>query len=155
MPAGMAQIAVKFHVDADGLLTVSAKEQKTGASAHIEVEPMNGLTDDEVEQMLADSYAFAREDFDQRRVADLKTEIGIMTRATERNLGTAREVLDRETVLDLEDCLAAAGKAMNSSDLDTVQAARDELERATLPLAAALMDGVAKAALSGKTLDEV
>ena len=155
MPAGMPRIAVRFHIDADGVLTVSAKEQSTGASARIEVQPMHGLTDAEVEAMLRASYDNAREDFDRRRVADLKTEIGIMVQATEKNIAAARRGLDKESVLDLEDALAKARAATGSDDLPTVQRARDELERATLPLAALLMDSVAKQALAGKALDEV
>jgi Fe-S protein assembly chaperone HscA len=155
MPAGMARVAVNFHIDADGLLSVTAREESTGQTAHIDIQPMHGLTDAEVEAMLKSSYEHAREDFEERRVADLRTEIGIMLRATERNLPTARQALDKETVEDIETALAKARRASAASDLKTVQTARDELERATLPLAAALMDSVAKAALTGKTLDQV
>ncbi len=152
MPAGMARVAVKFHIDANGMLTVSAKEQSSGKSASIEVSPMNGLTDQEVEGMLETAYSHAREDMDARRVADLATEIGIMLHATEKGLVSAGSTLDRETREDIEEALRAARAA---SGLSALQKARDELERATLPLAAVLMDGVAKAALSGKKLDEV
>jgi molecular chaperone DnaK len=155
MPAGMARVAVKFHIDADGVLTVSAREESTGVTARIEVKPMHGLTDAEVEEMLKASYAHAKDDFQARRIADLKTEIGIMVRATEKNLGAARAGLDRESTLDLEDALAAAKNAAKSDDLPALQKARDEFERATLPLAALLMDSVAKQALTGKTLDQV
>jgi len=155
LPAGMARVAVKFHIDADGLLTVSAKEESTGQVAEIEVQPMHGLTDAEVEEMLNSSYANAREDFDKRRVADLKTEIGIMTHATERTLPQGREALDLETIEDIEQALSASRQALEGDELKPIQAARDELERATLPLAAALMDSVAKTALTGKSLKDV
>jgi molecular chaperone DnaK (HSP70) len=155
MPAGMARVAVKFLIDANGLLTVTAKEESTGTSASIEVQPMNGLSDAEVEKMLADSIAHAREDFDASRLANLRTEIGTMVRATEKGLAEHRQSLDRETALDLEDAMAAARKASQASDVNALQRARDEFERATLPLAAVMMDGVAKQALAGKTLDEV
>jgi Fe-S protein assembly chaperone HscA len=155
MPAGMARIAVKFHIDADGVLIVTAREESTGVSARIEVKPMHGLTDAEVEAMLKASYAHARDDFRARRVADLKTEIGIMARATEKNLAAARSGLDRESVLDLEEALAAAKNAARQDDLEKLEKARDQFERATLPLAALLMDSVAKSALTGKTLDQI
>ena len=155
LPAGMARIAVKFHIDADGLLTVTAKEESTGETAKIEVQPMHGLTDGEVEEMLESSYKNAREDFDKRRVADLKTEIGVMLQATERTLPKGRPALDVETVEDIEAALAAARAATQGDELKPIQAARDELERATLPLAAALMDSVAKKALTGKSLKDV
>jgi Fe-S protein assembly chaperone HscA len=155
MPAGMARVAVRFHIDADGVLTVSAKEEKSGRSARVEIQPMHGLTDGEVETMLQDSYTHARDDFDARRVADLRTEIGVMMRATERNIATARRELDRESVRDLEEAMALATAVLEKDDPAAIQAARDALEQATLPLAALLMDSVAKQALAGKTLDEV
>jgi len=155
MPAGMARVAVRFHIDADGLLTVSAKEEKSGRSARIEVQPMHGLTDLEVETMLQESYDHARDDFEGRRVAELRTEIGIMARATEKNLPAARQGLDQESLRDLEEALARARTAAQGEDAARLQSARDDLERATLPLAALLMDSVARKALAGKSLDEV
>ncbi len=155
MPAGMAKVAVRFHIDADGILTVSAKEESTGQTARIEIQPMNGLTDEQVESMLQASLDNAREDFDQRRVADLKVEIGTMKHAIDKNFEVARDRLDKESILDLEEALAAAAEANNSEELEDVQAARDALEQASLPLAAVLMDSVAKKALTGKSLSDV
>ena len=155
MPAGMARVAVRFHVDADGLLTVSAREESTGASTRVEVEPMSGLSDEEVERMLLASVEHAEEDFTVRRAADLVTEIGTMRTATVRSLEGARENLDLETLQEIEAALEAAEAATTSGGNAALQPARDELERATLPLAALLMDDVAKAALSGKRLEDV
>ncbi|MCZ6599083.1 MAG: Fe-S protein assembly chaperone HscA [Planctomycetota bacterium] len=155
MPAGMARVMVRFQLDADGILTVTAKEETTGEKASIEVKPMHGLTDDEVERMLKESFDHAREDFEARLAADLKVEIGIMARATQAHLADAGRHLDRETMADIEEALAAATAAAAGDDLKTIQATRDELERATLPLATMLMDDVAKKALTGKSLDEV
>jgi molecular chaperone DnaK len=156
MPAGMPRIAVRFQIDADGLLSVTAKEESTGTSASIEVQPMNGLTDDEVESMLQASYDHAQADFDARRVADLKTELGVMLLATDKGLAHATDQLDPESLEDI-DLAARTARAMIDGvpAADEIQAARDELERATTPLAAVLMDSVAKAALSGKNLSDV
>ncbi|MEO0650792.1 MAG: Hsp70 family protein, partial [Planctomycetota bacterium] len=156
MPAGMPRIAVRFQIDADGILSVTAKEESTGTSASIEVQPMNGLTDGEVEQMLQASYDHAQADFDARRVADLKTELGVMLHATNKGLDNARADLDPETIDDVESAARAAQAAIDGSpDADEIQNVRDELERATTPLAAVLMDSVAKAALAGKNLGDV
>jgi Fe-S protein assembly chaperone HscA len=155
MPAGLARVAVRFHIDADGVLVVSAKEQSTGVSAQIEVQPMHGLTDAEVESMLKSGYTHAVDDFAARRAADLKTEIGTMVRATEKNLNAGRAGLDKESVQDLEDALSSARQAVQADDVGALQRARDEFERATLPLAALLMNNVAQKALRGKSLDEV
>jgi Fe-S protein assembly chaperone HscA len=155
MPAGMARVAVRFQIDANGLLSVTAREQATGKTTSIEVQPMHGLTDDEVETMLKASYDHAQEDFDNRRIADLKVEIERMSRATRAHFDSAKAHLDRETVEDIDAALAAGDAAAASDDPDAIQKVRDELERATLPLAAVLMDAVAKQAVAGKTLDEV
>ena len=156
LPAGMARIAVRFSIDADGLLTVAAKEESTGTKAEIEIQPMNGLSDDEVETMLQDSYANAQADFDNRRVADLQIELGTMVRAIERNLDAVSERLDKETLAEISESVAAAKDAIEKGGTaDHVQAVRDELERTSLPMAAQLMDSVAKAALTGKTLEDV
>jgi Fe-S protein assembly chaperone HscA len=155
LPAGMARVGVRFALDADGLLTVTAREESTGVAATIEVQPMNGLTDAEVERMLKESYVHAREDFDRSRLANLRVEIGTMLRALEKSLPGARGQLDRETLREIDAAVARARTAERTDDVKAVQALRDELERAALPLAAVLMDSVAKAALQGKKLSEV
>ncbi len=155
LPAGMARVAVRFALDADGILTATAREESTGAQASIEVQPMHGLTDEEVEGMLRESFEHAREDFDQSRAANLKVEIGTMLRSIDKNLPAAAGALDRETVRDIEEAAAKARAALESPDVKRVQAARDELEQAALPLASVLMDSVAKQALQGKKLSEV
>ena len=155
MPAGMPRVGVKFHIDADGMLTVTAKEESTGTTSSIEVKPMHGLTDGDVDRMLEESYSRAKEDFEERRRVDLIAEIGTMLRHTIANLGVAKTRLDRETFEDLTDAIAAAESAQSSLDLPTVQSARDALDRATIPLAAVLMDDVVKQAVSGKKLSEV
>ncbi|MEQ1895244.1 MAG: Hsp70 family protein, partial [Planctomycetota bacterium] len=155
MPAGMARVAVRFALDADGLLSVSAREQSTGKLAAIEVQPMHGLTDAEVEGMLKSSYDNARADFDASRRANLLIELGTMLRAIERNLPAARERLDQESRLELEEAVSAAKKAEELPEVGAVQKLRDGLEQAALPLATVLMDEVARAALRGKNLSEV
>lgn len=155
MPAGMARVGVRFALDADGVLTVSAKEESTGASASIEIAPMHGLSDNEVETMLDAGFANAQEDFDNRRIVDLQTEIGTMLTAIERSTETAQTGLDRESLLDLTEAVEGAKKAQTIRDLPQIQSARDRLEQASLPLATILMDGVVKGAITGKRVDEL
>ena len=157
MPAGMPRVAVRFHIDASGLLTATAREESTGQSARIEIQPMSGLTDEEVERMLTESFEKAREDFEARRAADLKVELGTMLTATRRGLSNAGPELDPETLEDIESAVAdaEAGRVREGASAEDLQALRDRLERATMPLAAVLMDGVARSALSGRNLDEV
>ena len=155
MPAGMPRVAVRFHIDADGVLTVTAKEESTGARAEISVQPMHGLTAEEVDTMFEESLEHAREDFDHRRTVDLKAEIGTMLNAVRKNLGVARAQLDKETIEDLEQSMTEAQSAQDADDLQTVKTARDRLEQATLPLAAVLMDAVVKEAVTGKSLGDL
>jgi molecular chaperone DnaK len=156
LPAGMAKVAVRFQIDANGMLQVTAKEERTGETAEIQVQPMNGLTDDEVEGILAESYDNAQADFDERRVADLKVELGTMLRAIDANLEAAKPHLDPETQADLgEACDAARAARDGSPSASEIQAIRDRLEQSSLPLAAVLMDNVAKQALAGKALGDV
>jgi molecular chaperone DnaK (HSP70) len=158
MPAGMPKVAVRFALDANGMLTVTAKEETTGNIAHITVEPMNSLTDEQLEGMLIESFENAKEDFDASRLAGLITELGTMLQASERGLTNAGERLDPETLDELEEAMDAAREARKTTDIaqvKQVEAVRDAFERATLPLAALLMDSVAKAALSGKSLGDI
>jgi molecular chaperone DnaK len=155
LPAGLAKVAVRFALDANGVLEVTAREESTGAKASIEIKPMHGLTDEEVEGILHDSFENAQEDFDRSRLANLGVEIQTMVRAIEANMQIARDRLDIESVEDLESTVSEAHAAVEKADLARVQKARDDLERASLPLAAQLMDAVAKQALSGKGIDEV
>ena len=155
MTAGLAKVGVKFHLDADGILTVTAKEESSGETASIEVKPSHGLTEEEVDAMLQQSFDNAQRDFDERRRVDLIAEIGTMLRHTEANLDVAHTHLDAESIEDLEEAIAAVKTAENSDELEEVQAARDLLDRATLPLAAVLMDGVVKQAVAGKKLGDI
>ncbi|MCC6406733.1 MAG: molecular chaperone DnaK [Planctomycetes bacterium] len=155
MPAGLARVAVRFHIDANGLLTVTAKEQSTGISSRIEVQPQNGLTDADVQRMLASAYEHAKDDFAARRATELVTEIGTMLRATEKGLAEAKSQLDRETILDIEDAMKNAREACSTRDAQALQRSRDAFEKATLPLAAVLMDNFAKKALTGKVIGDM
>ncbi|MEZ6003483.1 MAG: Fe-S protein assembly chaperone HscA [Planctomycetota bacterium] len=159
MPAGMPKIAVRFHLDADGVLTVTAREESTGTSTDITVQPMHGLTDAEVEAMLRAGFENAQADFDHRRVVELLTEMGTMLRAIDKNLEAAQSHLDPETLTDLFEATTAARAAVaagpGSADKTEVQALRDRLEQASLPLAAVLMDSVVKQTVSGKNLSDL
>ncbi len=154
MPSGMPKVAVRYAIDADGILTVTAKEESTGVDATIQVKPMHGLGDGDVERMLHESYTNAQADFDDGRRANLKVEIATMVKACESHMQKATD-LDPETLEEILEAIENAKAASEAGDLDQIQATRDALENASLPLAASLMDAVAKAALRGKTLGQV
>ncbi len=159
MPAGMPKIAVRFHLDADGQLTVTVKEESTGITSDITVEPMHGFTDKEVEDMLTQSYTNAQADFAGRRSVELITEMGTMLQTINKNLAAASPSLDQETLDDLQATTTAAQTAITQSpaaaDKDPLQKTRDALEQASLPLAAVLMDSVVWSAVPGKDLADL
>ncbi len=84
MPAGMPRVEVKFLIDANGILHVSAREQRSGKEAEIEVQPSYGLTDEQVESMILDSFDSAEEDFRQRQVIEARNEAGTILAALEK-----------------------------------------------------------------------
>ena len=96
MPAGIPRVEVKFLIDANGILHVSAREQRSGKEAEIEVQPSYGLTDEQVESMILDSFDSAEEDFRQRQVIEARNEAGTIMAALEKGktkpgLGTAHQ----------------------------------------------------------------
>ena len=95
MPAGLPRIEVKFLIDANGILHVSAREQRSGKGAEIEVQPSYGLTDEQVEGMLLESFDFAEEDFRQRQVIEARREADTIFSALEK--GRANEAWKRLT----------------------------------------------------------
>src|SRR5215471_11360378 len=86
MPAGMPRIEVKFLIDADGILSVSAQELRTSKYQSIEVKPTYGLTDEQVEGMILDSFEYAEADIEARQVIEARNEAGLVLNATEKGL---------------------------------------------------------------------
>ena len=84
MAAGMPRIEVKFLIDANGILHVSAREQRSGKEAEIQVQPSYGLTDEQVEGMILDSFDNAEEDFRQRQVIEARNEAATILAALEK-----------------------------------------------------------------------
>jgi molecular chaperone HscA len=154
MIAGMARVEITFLVDADGLLRVTAKEQTTGNEASIEVKPSYGLTDEEVERMLIESFEHAEDDLAARNLRIERVE-------AERILAATRQAFVTDAALLADDVRAAGDTAMK--DLETavagtdylrIRAAIEALDIATKPFAQLRMNRAVDAQLRGKTLDE-
>jgi len=153
--AGMARLEVTFKVDADGLLTVSAKELTTGLEQHVEVTPSYGLTDAEVEEMLLDALDHGEEDMQKRQLAERKVEGARILQATRGALEKDGDLLDadeRARVLAALDDLATA---LESDVSARIQGRVDELDAATKGWAGRRMDRAIGQAIAGKVLDEV
>ena len=155
MPAGLPKVAVEFTIDADGLLRVRAKEERSGARAEIEIQPRHGLTDADVEGMLKAAWDHAEEDMTRRRAADLHAQLATVLRAVEKNLTLAEEALSAAAHQRLREAFEDAGAASPEDAPDRLKGLLDELEEAAYPLAEALMHRVAADAITDKRLDEV
>jgi molecular chaperone DnaK len=155
MPAQMPQVDVTFLVDANGLLTVSAKEQRSGAQMSVTVQPSHGLTQDEVEQLVLESVEHAHEDFTTRRLIELRNKADADLRHTEKAFALAGDQLLAQQRERVEEARARLQLAMRSEDVDTLQRAVSAFGDATLPLAQIVMDQVASAALRGRDEKEL
>jgi Fe-S protein assembly chaperone HscA len=138
MPSGMPKIEVTFLIDANGILNVSAKEQRSGQEASIQVIPAHGLTSQEVEQMELDGYAHAREDMLAHRLADLRNQVQFDTHKAEQMLASAGNQIDsaqRENIVSEMRSLQTL--AAQSNDADAIYEALQRFDRMTVPLAEA------------------
>jgi molecular chaperone HscA len=156
MVAGAARIRVTFQVDADGLLSVTAREMGTGIESHIAVKPSYGLTDDEVAGMLRDSYAHAQDDMTARNLAEARVDGQRLVEAAEAALTeNGALLLAAEELLAIEKRIADLKLALREGDLSSVKRATEALNKGTVEFAARRMDQSVKKALTGHKLDEL
>src|SRR6202158_2879820 len=157
MTAGMARIEVKFLIDANGILRVSAREQRSGQEAEIDVQPTYGLTDEQVENMLLESFDYAEEDFRQRQVIEARREADtiLTVLAKEKNNPAWQELTseERRKVETLEKALIAV-KDGSDDDYHAIRASIDALNEATMHFAELMMDTAVSTALRGKSMDD-
>jgi molecular chaperone DnaK len=154
MPAGLPRIEVKFLIDANGILQVSAREQRSGQEAQIEVQPSYGLTDEQVESMLLESFDYAEEDFRQRQVIEARREADTILAALakgKKNEAWRRLTSDeRRRVETLEKALIAVKEG---DDYQAIRKGIDALNQGTMRLAEMMMDTAVATALKGKSMD--
>jgi molecular chaperone HscA len=156
MVAGAARVRVTFQVDADGLLSVNARETGTGAQASIEVKPSYGLSDDQITRMLKESYDHARDDVDARQLAELKVDSQRLLEATEAALAQdGASLLDDAERAVIETLVAALRQALAGDQPAPIKQAADALNRGTVEFAARRMDASVKKALKGHRLEEI
>jgi molecular chaperone HscA len=155
MPAGMARLEVTFLVDADGLLSVSAREQVTGQEAAIKVKPSYGLTDEEVDRMLLDSYAHASEDVQQRLLAEQRVEAERIAAATTAAMAAAPELLTDEDRPRIAEAMTALEACKAGSDHLAIRAAIEALDGASKAFAQRRMDLALERGLAGKAIKDV
>lgn len=155
MVAGAARIRVTFQVDADGLLSVTAREQSTGVEASVSVKPSYGLSDDEITRMLSESVAQADSDARARMLREQQVETRQLVESVQAALATDGDLLDERERALVDERLAAAAAAQDSDDVDVVRAAVQALSDATEDFAARRMDRGIRAALAGRKLEDI
>ena len=155
MAAGMARLEVTFRVDADGLLSVHAKEDRTGIEQTVEVKPSYGLDDDTVEQMLIDAIDHGEEDLLARRLAEARLEAHRIGTSTKKSVEGDPELLvagERERILA---ALTALDEAMTGSDPRKIQLRIDDLDASTKAFAERRMNRAIAQAIEGQKLESV
>ena len=154
MSAGLPRIEVKFLIDADGILKVSAREQRSGLAARIEVKPTYGLSDEQVESMILDSFDHAEEDFARRLLIEARNEAETILAAVERAPQNPAWALlrgeEQAAIKAARDRLAQAKMGENAAQIREATLA---LDQATRRFAELMMDAAVSGALRGKTMD--
>jgi len=154
MSAGLPRIEVKFLIDADGILQVTAREQRSGQQANIEVKPTYGLTDEQVEGMILDSFDHAEEDFAARLLIEARNEAETILTAVDRAPGNPawKHLTGEEqaAIAAARDRLAAVDLG---EDLSAIRDATLALDHATRRFAELMMDAAVTTAIRGKTMD--
>ena len=155
MSAGMPRIEVKFLIDANGILHVSAREQRSGKEAEIAVQPSYGLTDDQVESMILESFDQAEEDFRQRQIIEARNEVETILAALEKGKKSPAwgelTTDEKQRIAKLERALRETGQ---TEDHQEIRNAIDALNQGTTRLAELMMDTAVTTALKGKNMDE-
>ncbi len=135
MPAGLAKIKVTFHIDADGILNVTASEERSGRSAHVQVTPTHGLTRDEVDRMVKESVVAAWTDMAAHRMIDLRNQAEVDIRAIRRALGRVGDELPADQRAAIEQAVAEVEVLARGEQPDPLHKRLDELGRMTRRLA--------------------
>src|ERR1700758_5529220 len=154
MVAGLPRIEVKFLIDANGILQVSAREQRSGKEAQVEVKPTYGLTDEQVESMILDSFDHAEEDFSKRLLIEARNEaetiLAAVERAPESPAWPQLSDDERTAIANTRDRLA---EVKQGDDLAAIREATVALDQATRHFAELMMEAAVSTAIRGKTMD--
>jgi len=154
-PAGLPRIEVRFLIDANGILTVSAQDVRTGQSQSIEVKPSYGLTDEQIEKMLLDSIDFAEQDFAARQLIEARNEAETMLRAGEKALSEQAGLVDPAELESIRAALAELRNSIGGNDHRLIRDNIKRLDEVSHHLAELIMDNAVLAALKDKDATEV
>ncbi len=155
LPAGVPRIEITFLIDANGILNVSARDVRTDATQSVAVKPSYGLSDDEVERMIGESFKFAAEDLKARQLIEARNEADAILQATNKALGQGKHLLTADDLAAIQSSLTLLEAAKLTEDHKAVRARIHDVEKVTHHFAELLMDTSLKEALQNKSLSEV
>ncbi len=155
LPAGIPRVEVTFLIDANGILQVSAKDVRTGESQSLAVKPSYGLTDEEVERMIGESFKFAAQDFKSRQLIEARTEAAAILNATEKALNQGGHLITAEELAAVRSALKALDTAKDTEDHKLIRTSIQDVEKTTHHFAEVLMDSSLKQALENRKLSEL
>ena len=153
MMAGLPRIEVKFLIDANGILHVSAREQRSGKEAEIDVKPTYGLTDEQVETMILDSFDYAEKDIEERQVIEAKNEAETILAAVEKGKKhDAWQQLSFDELTKIEAGVEEVKASVMGGNYKTIRNSIERLDKATRRFAELMMDSAVSGAMKGKTM---
>jgi Fe-S protein assembly chaperone HscA len=154
MVAGLPRIEVKFLIDANGILHVSAREQRSGKEAEVEVKPTYGLTDEQVETMILDSFDNAETDIQERQSIEAKNEAETILNAVEKGKSHAAwQMLSSDEIEKIEEAATFLKAAVQGGDYKIIRQGIERLDKATRRFAELMMDTAVSGAMQGKTME--
>jgi molecular chaperone DnaK len=154
-PAGMARIEVTFLIDANGILNVTARDERTGREHSVDVKPSYGLTDEEIERMLEEAIDLGEEDLTQRLLIQARNDADQILGALDKQLNEYGALLDPEERATIDGLAEHLKRAREGDDRESIAALVDQLNEATTPFAHRIMDEAIKAALEKRSVEEV
>jgi molecular chaperone HscA len=155
MTAGAARVRVTFQVDADGLLSVSAREHSSGVEASVSVKPSYGLSDEQIARMLQDSVALASDDMQRRNLRELQVDAERLRLATISALQADADLLSEPERLEIDARLNALQQAAQQAEHSVLKQAIDAVSQATEEFAARRMNRSIQQALTGRSLEDL
>ena len=154
-PAGLARIEVTFLIDANGILNVTARDERTGREHSVDVKPSYGLTDEEIERMLEEALDLGEEDLTRRLLIQARNDAEQILGALSKQLGEYGHLLDAADRSNVEELSARLERLRHGEDREAIAELVDELNRVTTPFAQRIMDEAIRDAFEKKSIQDV
>ena len=154
-PAGVPRIEVTFLIDANGILNVTARDERTGREHSVDIKPSYGLTDDDIERMLEESIDFGEQDIEQRLLISSRNDADQILTALEKQLREYGGLVDEEERRRIAEVVGRVEFARGGEDRELLSKLVEELNEVTTPFAERIMDGAIKLALEKKSIENL